>query len=266
MADQGQNYTDMSEQQLVNQAIQLITPGGPTDPIPLSGIDQINHLIVAQTIGYGVEIGASIVMLGVILVMTPNTKFWRFHTFLNIAGLCNNIARVVMLAIYFESSWVSFYALYSSDYQFVTNTDYATSIASTVFGIPQNIMMMAALILQAWAMVRFWPKAFKWCIFLVSVILVLLEIGFMLASQVFQIMTFYLTSWYGDKLILKTAWVRYTYLGLEVACICWFCFLFIAKLVTHLYKNRSFLPTTKGLGAMDVLVMANGVLMLIPGK
>lgn len=251
---------------LVNQTVQLsLSPPGTKAFVPLSMIDQNNRIMIVQTIGYGVEIGASIMMLAIIMVMTPKTKFWRFSTYLNIASLCNNIIRLVLLVIYFESTWVGFYTLYSGDYSFVTKTDLNNSIASTVMGIPQNIMIMSALILQAWTMVRFWAQAYKWCIVLVSVVLVVLEIGFMGASQAYQIVTMYLSLEDAYELIINTAWVRYSYLGLEVSCICWFCFLFIAKLATHLWKNRSFLPTTKGLGAMDALVMTNGVLMLIPG-
>lgn len=252
-----------------NQTIHMtLSPaaGGVELPIYLSEIDYNNNVMVIQTIGYGTEIGASILMLAIILVMTPKTKFWRFSTYLNIASLCNNIIRLTLLVTYFESTWVGFYTLYSGDDTYVSKTDFNTSIASTVIGIPQNIMIMSALILQAGAMVRFWPQTYKWCIILVSAALVLLEIGFMIASEVYQIMTFWQSQYAAYAFITKTAWVRYSYLGLEVTCVCWFCFLFIAKLATHLWKNRSFLPTTKGLGAMDALVMTNGVLMLIPGK
>ncbi|KAF3760965.1 hypothetical protein M406DRAFT_26133, partial [Cryphonectria parasitica EP155] len=214
--------------------------------------------------GYGVEIGASLVMLAVILTMTPKTKFWRFPTYLNIAGLCNNVIRVILLAVYFDSSWVTFYAMYSNDFRFVTRADYANSIASSVMTIPQNIMMMGALIFQAWSMIKLWPHSYKWSILVFSVVMVLLEIGFMGASTAYQIIQLEVSPTEGLKLIIKYAWVRYCFLGFEVACICWFCFLFICKLATHLWKNRSFLPTTKGLGAMDALVMTNGVLMLIP--
>ncbi|CAN8106341.1 unnamed protein product [Discula destructiva] len=264
MADPSPRLTALTEQSFINQSILLTRADGSQLPVPLAMVDQTTQNMIVQSIGYGVEIGASIVMLIVILAMTPKTKFWRFHTYLNIAGLCNNIIRLVLLAIYFESTWVSFYALNSGDYSFVTKTDFANSIASTVMGVPQNILTMWALMLQAWAMVRFMPQAYKWCIFFTSVALVLLEIGFMGASRAYLIMTTYMPLEQSYELIMDKAWVRYGYLGLDVACICWFCFLFMAKLVTHLWKNRSFLPTTKGLGAMDALVMTNGVLMLVP--
>lgn len=261
-----QNITAAAMADPVGQIIMLTLPNGQAEPVPLSVVDNSNNIMIVTSIGYGVEIGASLVMLAAILTMTPKTKFWRLSTYLNIASLCNNIIRVVLLATYFNSSYVAFYALYSHDYSHITSTDRATTVASTAMTVPQNVLVMSALTLQAWAMVRLWPRAYKWVIFAMSVILVLLEIGFMAAAEAYQIMQLSVDFAVGHELVVQHLWVRYGFLGLEVTCICWFCFLFICKLLTHLWTSRSFLPKTKGLGAMDALVMTNGVLMLIPGK
>lgn len=255
----------MAEFDAVDQVINLTLPNGQMEPVSLAEVDFNTTKIVIRCTGYGVEIGASLVMLAVIFTMTPKTKFWRFPTYLNIVALCNNVIRVILLAIYFDSSWVTFYALYSGDYNYVTHTDYANSVASTAMTVPQNILMMAALMLQAWSMIKLWPNAYRLAILVWSLVMVLLEIGFMGASAAYQIIQLGLPPAEGYELIIRYVWVRYCFLGLEVTCICWFCALFMSKLIVHLWKNRSFLPTTKGLGAMDALVMTNGVLMLIPG-
>lgn len=251
---------------LLAQSVNMTMPDGKVRQVPLGAVDTNVQIMVVKSIGYGVEMGASVVMLVVILTMTPKTKFWRFPTYLNIAALCNNIIRVLLLAIYFESSWVSFYSLYSGDQQFVTSTDLSNTVASTVLTIPQNIMMMLALVLQAWVMVRLWPDIYRCATIFVSVVLVLLEVGFMAASEAYQIMQMYMTEPRSTQLNIEHLWVRYCYLGLEVACVAWFCVLFSSQLLKHLWKNRRFLPTVKGLGAMDVLVMANGVVMFFPRK
>lgn len=248
---------------LVDQTITITLPNGSKAPIPLSVIDTNNAFFTCRSIGYGAEIGGSIVMLVVILTMTPKTKFWRFITFLNMAALCNNIIRVILLSVYFQSSWVTIYTLYSGDLTYVTRTAIANTVTATVLAIPQNIMIMVALIMQAWTMVKLWPAALKWSIFGISVVLVTLEVGFMVATEAYQIT--YDLPWESPAIMLSHIWVRYGFLALEVICICWFCFLFAFKLGNHLWKNRSFLPQNKGLTAMDALVMTNGVLMLIPG-
>lgn len=261
-----QNLTALAMADPFNQLITLTLPSGTTTLVPLSAVNANAKAMIIMTLAYGVELGASLLTLAFLLTMTPANKFHRFPTYLNLAALCNNAIRVGLLAAFFESSWVSFYALYTSDYSRVTATDTANSVASTALAIPQNAMVMLALMLQAWAMVRLWPREHKWPIIAVSLGLVALEMGFMVAAETFQIMQVYMSPEAGAALIMEKLWVRATFLVLEVACICWFCFLFCCKLVAHLWANRSFLAVTKGLGPMDALVVTNGVLMIIPGE
>lgn len=260
------NLTAAAMADPLHQTINLIRADGLSVAVDLSIVDMDRTVMVSTSIAYGVEIGASLVMLAVILTMTPKTKFWRLPTYLNIASLCNNVVRVMLLALYFDSSWVTFYTLYALDDRYVSKTDVAITVASTIFSLPQNILVMSALMLQAWSMVKLWPRFYKWGILCFSVVLVLFEIGFRGASMAYGMMQVNMSPQEAFYLMNRLIWVRQYFLGLEVACICWFCFLFISKLATHLWKNRSFLPTTKGLGAMDALVMTNGVLMLIPGR
>lgn len=254
----------MSMADILDQTINLTMPDGSQVPVPLSAVDISHRYMIGRTMGYSVELGASLVMLAVILAMTPRTKFWRASTFINVFSLINNIARTLLLVLYFQSSWTRFYVIYSGDTSSVTAGDFRMSVASVVISIPQNLLMMAALMLQAWSMVQLWPSLYKLGILAFSCILSILEVGFMLATQIYQIRSFYI---YEPQTFLSgIMWVRYAWLGLEVSSVCWFCFMFILKLITHMWTNRSFLPSAKGLAAMDVLVMTNGVLMLIPGK
>ncbi|ROV95702.1 hypothetical protein VMCG_07582 [Cytospora schulzeri] len=252
----------MSTTDLLDQTINLTMPDGSQTQIPLLAVDINQKYMIGTTIGYSVELGASMVMLAVILAMTPKTKFWRASTFLNVFSLINNIVRTLLLVLYFQSSWTRFYVLWSGDTSSVTHGDFSSSVASVVVSIPQNLLMMAALMLQAWSMVQLWPDLYKLGILAFSCILSLAEVGFMLATQIYQIRSLYL---YDPRPFLTDMmWMRYAWLGLEVSSVCWFCFMFILKLITHMWTNRSFLPSAKGLAAMDVLVMTNGVLMLIP--
>lgn len=267
MSGSGSNPTGpvvISMADLLDQTINLTMPDGSQEPVPLSAVDLNQRYMIGTTIAYSVELGASLVMLAVILAMTPKTKFWRASTFINVFALVNNIIRTLLLVLYFQSSWTRFYVLYSGDTSSVTTGDFRISVASVVVSIPQNLLMMAALMLQAWSMVQLWPNLYKLGILALSCVLSLLEVGFMLATQIYQIRSFYL---YDPRTYLTNLiWIRYAWLGLEVSSVCWFCFMFILKLITHMWTNRSFLPSAKGLAAMDVLVMTNGVLMLIPGK
>lgn len=264
-AEPGLNYTAMGMLDPLNQNITFTTPDGTLMVVSLTAIDANHAYIVGKTIGYSVEFGASLMMLGVLLAMTPKSKFWRLASYINVAALINNMVRTMLLAIFFESSWIRFYVLYSGDISHVTQTDFRNSLCSIVFSIPQNFLMMAALMLQAWAMVKLWPSFYKWGILVFSGLLSLAELAFMLVAQTDQIRSLF-PDYDPYDFLHRRLWLRYIWLALELACICWFCFMFILRLVAHMWQNRSFLPSTKGVAAMDVLVMTNGVLMLVPGK
>ncbi|KAI3395389.1 hypothetical protein diail_1380 [Diaporthe ilicicola] len=263
MADPSLNYTAMAMADPLNQNITITTADGSKIDVPLTVIDSNQQYLVGNTIGYSIEFGLSLMMLCVLLVMTPKSKFWRIASYINVAALINNLVRTILLAVYFDSSWLLFYVFYTGDTGPVTETDFRNSVCSVVFSIPQNLLMMAALMLQAWAMVKLWPNVYKWSILVFSGLLSLAEVSFMLAAQADQIRTFY-PSYDPHDYLTRRRFLRYTWVSLELASICWFCFMFILRLITHMWNNRSFLPSTNGVAAMDVLVMTNGVLMLIP--
>ncbi|KAK7709349.1 pheromone alpha factor receptor [Diaporthe eres] len=262
-AEPGLNYTAMGMDDPLNQNITFTMPDGNLAVISLTDIDANNAYVVGRVISYSVEFGASLMMLGVLLAVTPRSKFWRLASYINVAALCNNMVRTILLALFYRSSWVRFYVLYTGDISSVSETDFRNSLCSIVFSIPQNFLMMAALMLQAWAMVKLWPKFYKWGILAFSGVLSLAEVAFMLVAQTDQIRSLF-PDYDPSEFLRRRLWVRYAWLALEIASICWFCFMFILRLVTHMWKNRSFLPSTKGVAAMDVLVMTNGVLMLVP--
>lgn len=263
-AEPGLNYTEMGLADPLNQNITFMMDGMQM-VVSLTAIDANHAYVVGMTIGYSVEFGATLMMLAVLLAMTPKSKLLRLGSYINVAALINNLVRTILLAIYFESSWVRFYVLYTGDFSHVTEVDFRNSLCSIIFSIPQNFLMMAALMIQAWAMVKLWPKFYKWGILAFSGVLSAAEVAFMLAAQVDQIRSLY-PDFDPYEYLHNRLWIRYVWLGLELASVCWFCLMFMLRLVTHMWKNRSFLPSTKGVAAMDVLVMTNGVLMLIPGR
>lgn len=264
-ADPGLNYTAMGMDDPLNQNITFTMPDGTLMAISLTDIDANNAYVVGRVISYSVEFGASLMMLGVLLAATPRSKFWRLASYINVAALCNNMVRTILLALFYRSSWVRFYVLYSGDTSSVSDVDFRNSLCSIVFSIPQNFLMMAALMLQAWAMVKLWPNLYKWGILAFSGVLSLAELAFMLVAQTDQIRSLF-PDYDPSEFLRQRLWLRITWLALEIASICWFCLMFILRLVMHMWQNRSFLPSTKGVAAMDVLVMTNGVLMLVPGR
>ncbi|KAK3349085.1 fungal pheromone mating factor STE2 GPCR-domain-containing protein [Lasiosphaeria hispida] len=244
-----------------DQSFILLGPSGQGNiTLPLIAVDQLWESAASAAINYGSQIGASFIMLVVLLAMTPKSRFRRAPTIIHTAALAINLIRMILLSLFFPSTWFELYTVMTGDLQFVATADYNISVAASAFSIPITILVEMALIVQAWSMLQLWPRWQKVIATVISIILVVTTISFSFAITSLQIL-FIL---YNDFRAVSEQWIRITYLGLTTASITWFCFLFNCRLILHMWTNRSILPSLKGLKAMDVLVITNGILMLIP--
>lgn len=246
---------------VLNQTFILIGRDGVTEyPVYVSEVDFIYDDRFAAQANYGSQIGATMMMLAVYLIMTPRAKFRRVPTIINTAALLCNVVRCVLLAVFPETRWFEFYTLWTGDLSLVPAVDYRLSVAGTVSTIPIIMLIEAALIVQAWTMIQLWPAAYKWPATVSSGLIATAAIAFKIYDSVLQALFIV------DATTPQVLWVRKADLAFSSASIFWFCFLFNVRLGLHMWKNYSILPSVKGMSAMEVLAMANGVLMCIPSK
>ncbi|KAI7915715.1 hypothetical protein M9X92_008277 [Pyricularia oryzae] len=222
-------------------------------------INDVYFLAFNTAIGYSTQIGACFIMLLVLLTMTAKARFARIPTIINTAALVVSIIRCTLLVIFFTSTMMEFYTIFSDDFSFVHPNDIRRSVAATVFAPLQLALVEAALMVQAWAMVELWPRAWKVSGIAFSLILATVTVAFKCASAAVTVQSAL------EPLDPRPyLWIRQTDLAFTTAMVTWFCFLFNVRLVMHMWQNRSILPTVKGLSPMEVLVMANGLLMVFP--
>ncbi|KAK3486802.1 pheromone receptor 2 [Neurospora hispaniola] len=243
---------------LENQVLFLFDNHGNLLNVTTTYIDAFNDMLISTTINYATQIGATFIMLAIMLLMTPRRRFKRLPTIISLLALCMNLIRVVLLALFFPSHWTDFYVLYSGDWQFVPPGDMQISVAATVLSIPVTALLLSALMVQAWSMMQLWTPLWRALVVLVSGLLSLATVAMSFANCIFQAKNIL----YADP--LPSYWVRKLYLALTTGSISWFTFLFMIRLVMHMWTNRSILPSMKGLKAMDVLIITNSILMLIP--
>ncbi|KAM0255063.1 hypothetical protein ACHAQJ_006142 [Trichoderma viride] len=247
-----------------SQNITLLIPSSSSSspmsiPIPIPLIDSFNDETVSIVINYGAQLGASITMLLVILFTTPSSKFFRAANLLHILSLLICIVRTVLLEFYFLSPFSHFYQVWSGDYSQVPAWNYRTSIAGTIFSTLFSTVTDAALMNQAWTMVSLWPNKTKYTLSFLSMLITLIAIAFRLAYTIIQCENIYdLTA------PTRFAWLIRTTLIWNICSICWFCALFNSKLIIHLITNRGVLPSRRAMSPMEVLIMANGILMIVP--
>ncbi|KAK3332629.1 GPCR fungal pheromone mating factor [Cercophora scortea] len=243
---------------LLSQIITVYGPGGVLVEIPISIIDQMDISAICSVINYGSQLGACFIMLVVMLAMTPRARLRRVPSIVSVLALALNLIRVLLISLFYISDWNRFYTRVTGDIEFVARHWWNLSVVATVLSIPITVLIELSLIIQAWSMLQLWPTVQKWIALGLSVMLVLLTVAFSFFNSIMQALWILYS-------INEYLYAKAVYIGLFTASISWFCFLFIVRLLIHMYTNRSILPSLKGLKAMDMLIMTNGILMLIPG-
>lgn len=239
----------------------LLADHSTTVSIPLAALDAFNDESLSVTMNYGAQLGACIVMLVVVLVLTPTAKLTRASASLHLLGLLLNIIRTGLLFSYYLSPFSHFYQFWANDFSRVPHTYFDTSLAANTLALPLVVVMEAALVNQAWTMVAFWPCIPKYAACAVSAVIVLLTIGTRLAFTIVQNHSI-VTSVPPEFFFWGIHWM----VIMSAVSIFWFCAIFNIKLVNHLVRNRGILPSSTLINPMEVLIMTNGTLMVIPCK
>lgn len=244
------------------QTVNFLAGDGETPiKVPIHLIDTFNEESVSISVNYGTQLGACVIMLLVLLIMTPSNKFRRPSTILNIIALILCSARMALLASFFSSPFNEFYNYWAADYSSVSSYHFHASVAGNAFSLLLVVAIELALMNQAWTMVSLWPHVARYCLVIISAGVTLLTISWRLAYTVVLS-----NAVYAAESARPIRWVVQWAIITNAVSICWFCALFNLKLVLHLISNRSILPSCQSLTPMDVLVMTNGLLMIIPGK
>lgn len=228
--------------------------------VPIPSIDMFNAYLASVCVNYGTQLGAAIVMLLVLVIATPSAKLRRPSGLLQVLVLVLCIIRMALLSAYFFSDFVDFYNVNSGDYSTVPARYYVLSVTGNTFSLLLIVAVEICLMHQAWAMVALWPDLVRYVIVVLSVCISLMALGWRLASLVFQNIAILSSVSYE-----ATIWVAQWAGVANALSICWFCALFNAKLVAHLVRHRGILPVGRSVTPMEILVMTNGVLMIIPG-
>ncbi|KAL7951966.1 fungal pheromone mating factor STE2 GPCR domain-containing protein [Trichoderma barbatum] len=250
---------DPYTQNITFLALSPSTNSSSTVSIPIPLIDAFNDESASIMLNYAAQLGASITMLLVILFTTPSQKFLRASNLLHILALIVCVVRTVFLVFYFVSPFAHFYPIWANDYSGVPAWNYRTSIAGTVFSTLLMIVTETALMNQAWTMVSLFAPKTKYVVSFLSMLIAIMAISFRVAYTVIQCEGIVDLS-----LPRKFGWLFKTMLIWNTCSIAWWCALFNSKLVSHLIKNRGVLPSRRAMTPMEVLIMANGILMIVP--
>ncbi|PHH92681.1 hypothetical protein CDD83_6099 [Cordyceps sp. RAO-2017] len=227
--------------------------------VPLPAVDAFNDESVGLAVNAGAQLGASLVMLAALLALTPGpaARLRRPSALLQLAGLLVCLVRAGLLVHDGLKPSMHFYVYWSGDVGAAPAADSVFLAAGHVVNLLLVLVVELALVHQAWAMVSLWPPAARYGLGLASALVTLAAMGFRLAFTVLLI-----RNDAGSR--AGFLWLTKTTLVTNALSIFWFCALFNAKLLLHLISKRGLLPSARSLSSMEVLVMTNGVLMVVP--
>ncbi|KAL7805408.1 pheromone receptor 2 [Trichoderma aethiopicum] len=239
----------------------LLSPSAPPISIPIPLIDAFNDETVSIITNYAAQLGAALAMLLVLLAATPPSRLLlRPGTpLVHALALLVCVVRTVLLIYFFLTPFSHFYQVWTGDFSQIPAWNYRASIAGTVLSTLLTIVTDAALVNQAWTMVSLFAPRTKRIVCFFSVLIALLAISFRVAYTVIQCES--IAALAAPR---QYAWLIRATLLLNICSIAWFCALFNSKLVSHLVTNRGVLPSRRAMSPMEVLIMANGILMIVP--
>ncbi|KAF7541849.1 hypothetical protein G7054_g309 [Neopestalotiopsis clavispora] len=243
------------------QNITIVGSDGTTPiVVPMPLIDGMRVQLANLCISWGVQLGLCLMTLLMVLLLTPPSRMRRAINAVHVASIVVAIVRLSLLIQYFPGVLANYYVVWTKDRAVLEQDDYDTFIAGIAFNALQFAFIEAALIMQAWTLIKCWQSAWKWAVRITAIILAL-------ATVVIKILWVVHFIWIlrNASLPVQMDTVGRTATVLGAASIFFFCGLFATDLTVHLVATRTIIRRLgRGLTNLEILAIGNGVLMILP--
>ncbi|KAM0799324.1 mating-type alpha-pheromone receptor PreB [Usnea florida] len=215
------------------QSFTLLASDGTPFNVSIPDLDSFVFYNNQICINYGAQIGASIILLVVLLLLTKPDKRASSLFIVNVLSLALNVIRNVLQGVYFTGPFTETYAVFSGDFSRVHAGDYATSVTGVVLTLLVLICVEISLCLQTRVVCVTLRQLYRRIIFAASIVIALLAVGFRLALCIEN--SIYIIQANVDvplqKLVKATAIT-------ETISICCFSAVFVTKLAFALNERR----------------------------
>lgn len=235
----------------------LLADGVTTVSVSVNDVNWIYYNSVKTCILYGTQVGASLIMLVVVAVLTKPAKRTSLIFALNLLSLLLSFLRSLLVALFYTGAWSEFYAVFAGDYAAVPTSAYATSIAGNVLPLLLTMSVLASLALQAHTVCKNLDLPLRHAVSTVSTIIILLTVGFRFGQTIENsraIMT--ATAFYHQE------WIRTGALIMSTISIWYFSLIFTGKLLFTLWTRKR--NGWKQWSAVRILAAMGGCTMIIP--
>lgn len=240
------------------QNVTMVTSDGIPFNISVPAIDEYVQGGVVTAIGYGSQIGASIVTLLILLLLTRADKRRSAVFVLNMSALLLNIGRLICQVLFFTSGFFEVYQFFSGDFSKIPASDYATSVMAGVWLALLEVCIECSLVLQTMVICSNMPDWQRRLIFSFCCLIAIVPIGFRMAQMV-ENSIFIIAG----KSFLPFVWLEKANTILVTISICFFSAIFVVKLGYTIHRRTRI--GIRQFGPMQAIFIMGCQTMIIPG-
>lgn len=241
-----------------NQSFTLRTADGTAFDITVPMVDEYAQYAIRISINYGSQLGASLVLFLILLLLTRPEKRTSSVFILNAAALLLNAGRLLCQSIFFTTPFAHFYAYFAGDFSRVPASAYAESILGVVLATLLLICVETSLVLQTQVVCATIRRRYRHLLLAVSAAVALTPVGFRFGFMVENC-----------KAIIDAStthhvqWLESTTNIVTTVSICFFCAVFVAKLGVAIRMRKSL--GVREFGPMKVIFVMGCQTLVIPG-
>lgn len=243
---------------LFAQPVTLFLPDGTPFIITLTDIEEYASYAIRICINYASQIGASFILLVVLLLLTKREKRQSPIFILNALCLALNFIRSILQCLYFTGGFNKPYAVFAGDYSRVPAVQYRISITAGVLILLLVTCIEISLILQVRAVCATLSSVKRTLATIVSAVVALLAIGFRFALTVINARSIAAAEDFGHWYWLPNA----TNIVMTIS-ICFFCIIFVSKLAWALLERYKL--GLKQFGPLQIILIMGCQTLIVPG-
>lgn len=241
-----------------NQNVIFHTADGSPFEVPIAVLQNFAQYPIRVCINYASQLGASVILLVILLLLTRAEKRTSSVFWLNCLALLLNFARLLCSMIVFTSNFYRVYSYFSGDFSRVTSADYANSVLGVLFTALLQTILEVSLVLQVQVVCSNLRHSWRRSLLGVSIVVAIVPIAFRYWLSVLNI-----------RHILDAAspvqfnWLEKAGNICLTVSICFFCAIFVTKLGFAIRLRRK-LGLTE-FGPTKAIFIMGCQTMVIPG-
>ncbi|KAL4915838.1 fungal pheromone mating factor STE2 GPCR-domain-containing protein [Aspergillus aurantiobrunneus] len=234
-----------------------LADGTPLE-VPIDAVDEFAQYPIRVCTNYGAQLGASVVLLLILLLLTRAEKRASYVFWLNCLALLLNFARLLCSIITFTSAFLKTYTFFSGDYSRVPTSDYANSILGVIFAALLLTVIEISLVLQVQVVCSNLRRIYRRTLLSVSAVVALVPIAFRYWMAVENVKSSILDA----NSPVPFNWLESAANIVLTVSICFFCTVFVTKLGFAIRLRRKLGLTN--FGPMKVIFVMGCQTLIIP--